>query len=136
MAEVSESPQKLVDQETIFEEVVQGLINTKLIDDARCIVSRWRYRAEYGYPIPSLQRDGALETIVPWLETHHVYSRGRFGLWKYEVSNQDHAFMQGVEIAERLINGRIEQTAFDAGYINGRKHPWPFDRWGTLNPKP
>jgi protoporphyrinogen oxidase len=133
MAEVSESPQKPLNSPTLFDEVVRGLINTKLIDDAQSIVSKWFYRAEYGYPIPSLRRDEMLQIVIPWLEARKVYSRGRFGLWKYEVSNQDHSFMQGVEIVERLINGRVEQTACDANYINARKHAWPFDRWVESN---
>jgi hypothetical protein len=33
-----------------------------------------------------------------------------FGGWKYEVSNQDHAFMQGVEALDRLISGKPETT--------------------------
>jgi hypothetical protein len=39
-----------------------------------------------------------------------VFSRGRFGAWKYEVSNQDHSLMQGVEVVNRLITGTAERT--------------------------
>ena len=39
-----------------------------------------------------------------------VLSRGRFGAWKYEVSNQDHSFMQGVEAVAHLLNGDREAT--------------------------
>lgn len=47
-------------------------------------------------------------------ESQGVYSRGRFGDWKYEVGNMDHSFMQGVEIAERILTGKTEIT------INGK----------------
>ena len=57
-----------------------------------------------------LSRDRALEIIQPALESLRIYSRGRFGGWKYEVSNQDHSFMQGVEIVDRLISGTPEVT--------------------------
>ncbi|MDB5295227.1 MAG: UDP-galactopyranose mutase, partial [Phycisphaerales bacterium] len=46
----------------------------------------------------------------PYLEQHAVYSRGRFGMWKYEVANTDHSLMQGVELVNRLILGEPEQT--------------------------
>jgi hypothetical protein len=129
MTEVSESPYKRVDQENLTERVIQGLLATRLIDRREDIVSTWRYRAGYGYPTPALDRDAALAEILPFFEKRSVYSRGRFGLWKYEVSNQDHSFMQGVELAERLLNGRPEITAADANLANSRKHPWPFAQW-------
>ncbi|KPK97172.1 MAG: hypothetical protein AMJ95_10525 [Omnitrophica WOR_2 bacterium SM23_72] len=129
MLEVSESRYKPVDQSRLLEDVIQGALNTKLISDRNQIVSTWTHRAPYAYPTPGLHRDEVLAELVPFFEKHDVYPRGRFGLWKYEVSNQDHSFMQGVEIVERLINGREEITAFDADYANSRKHPWPFERW-------
>lgn len=129
MAEVSESPQKPVNLQNLFEEVIQGLINTRLIENRDQIISRWEFHAKYGYPTPSLHRDEALSRIIPWLESYDVFSRGRFGLWKYEVSNQDHSFMQGVEIVERLVNGCEEITATDPNHANLKKHPWPFERW-------
>jgi len=48
-------------------------------------------------PIPSLERDAALDAIHPFLESRHVYSRGRFGAWRHEVGDMDHAVTQGVE---------------------------------------
>lgn len=129
MLEVSESEMKPVNQATLVEDVIQGALNTALIDKREEIVSTWSYRAEYGYPTPGLHRDEALAEIIPFFEMHDVFSRGRFGMWKYEVSNQDHSFMQGVEVAEYLVNGRKEITAFDASYANSKKHMWPFERW-------
>ena len=43
-------------------------------------------------------------------ESLGVYSRGRFGTWKYEVSNQDHSLMQGVEVINRLVRNEPETT--------------------------
>jgi protoporphyrinogen oxidase len=129
MAEVSESPRKPVDHARLLEQVIEGMLATRLIERREDIVSTWDYRAGYGYPTPGLARDAVLAEIVPSLESKNVYSRGRFGLWKYEVGNQDHSFMQGVEIVERLLKGRVEITAQDPNLANSRKHPWPFDVW-------
>jgi protoporphyrinogen oxidase len=129
MAEVSESPVKPVDQAHLMEQVIEGLLATKLIERREDILSTWSYRAGYGYPTPGLERDTVLAEMIPFFEKHDVFSRGRFGLWKYEVSNQDHSFMQGVEVVERLVNGSVEITAFDPNHANAKKHPWPFERW-------
>jgi protoporphyrinogen oxidase len=132
MAEVSESPYKPVDQKHLLEQVIDGLLATRLIACKEDIISTWKYRAAYGYPTPGLERDAALNEIIPYFEGKGVYSRGRFGLWKYEVSNQDHSFMQGVEVIDRLVNGRVEVTASNPHLANSKKHPWPFELWDTV----
>ena len=70
----------------------------------------WHRRLGHGYPTPSLGRDAALRVLLPALEARGVYSRGRFGAWKYEVSNQDHSFVQGVELVNRWLAGEPEVT--------------------------
>ena len=121
MCEVSESRYRPVNQQSLIDSVVDGAVATGLVKDARQILSRWSYRAAYGYPVPGLERDAALAQLLPEFERFGVYSRGRFGLWKYEVSNQDHSFMQGVELVERIVNGRREITSSNADVVNCQK---------------
>jgi protoporphyrinogen oxidase len=112
LTETSYSEFKPVDGSTIVEQTIQGLINAGLIkdEDQRDIVDTWVFDAKYSYPTPTVERDGILAEAIPFLESHDVYSRGRFGLWKYEVSNTDHSLMQGVELANRLVLGEPETT--------------------------
>ncbi len=110
MTETSESRQKPVDPSRIVEETVEGLLNTKIINSEHEIVSKWYYRAPYGYPVPSLARDEIIKTVMPELEKQNIFSRGRFGAWLYEVSNQDHSFMQGVEWADFALSAKPETT--------------------------
>jgi protoporphyrinogen oxidase len=133
MCEVSESRYQPVNQQSLTESVIDGALATGLVKDARKILSRWSYRAAYGYPVPGLQRDETLARLLPEFERFGIYSRGRFGLWKYEVSNQDHSFMQGVEIVERIVSGRAELTSVDADTVNSKKHPWPFELWSLTS---
>jgi protoporphyrinogen oxidase len=123
MTEVSESRCKPVDRDRLEDSVVRGLLATRLIDSAADIVDLWRYTADHGYPTPSLQRDQALEALLPALESRGIFSRGRFGAWKYEVSNQDHSLMQGVELIDRLVQGTEELTIWRPDFVNGTKRP-------------
>ena len=42
-------------------------------------------RLEHGYPTPTLARDDVLAEALPWLRERGIWSRGRFGSYKYEV---------------------------------------------------
>ncbi|MBL9000987.1 MAG: FAD-dependent oxidoreductase [Phycisphaerae bacterium] len=112
LCETSCSPHKPVDASTIVEETIRGLENAGLLEpgERRDIVSTWHYYADYSYPTPSVDRDEILAEVIPWLESRGIYSRGRFGMWKYEVANTDHTLMQGVELANRLVLGEKETT--------------------------
>ncbi len=109
MAEVSESPEKPVNIATVVDEVVSAFESCGFIDRAN-VVSGWHRRLEHGYPTPWLGRDEVLGEAEQALQAGGIYSRGRFGAWKYEVSNQDHSLMQGVEAVERILTGATERT--------------------------
>ena len=70
------------------------------------IVSRQLIDAPYAYPVPTLDRDAALDIIQPFLESHDVYFRGRFGAWKYEVGNMDHFLYRGLKLPNVFYTGQ------------------------------
>lgn len=121
MAEVSESPVKPVNQSRVLEDVLDGFRATGLMEPSSKVLSTWHRRLEHGYPTPSLRRDEALAELLPALMARGVYSRGRFGAWKYEVSNQDHSLMQGVEVVDHLVMGTPEPTLWYPNVVNGPK---------------
>jgi protoporphyrinogen oxidase len=124
MTETSESGKKPVNREKLVEETIQGVLNTKMLESRDQIVSTWHFTAHHGYPTPSVERDAALKEVLPALEKMDVFSRGRFGAWKYEVSNQDHSMMQGVEWANRVLHDIAEVTLNFPGTANAN--------WGKL----
>lgn len=118
MAEVCETSHRPVDARALRVEVLRALREDGLIDARSEVVSFWHRREEHGYPTPFLGRDALLAALLPGLERLRIHSRGRFGAWRYEVSNQDHSFMQGVELVERLLGVGEEVTLFDPARAN------------------
>ncbi len=112
LAETSYSEFKPFDGSTIVQETIDGLIRCGLLNEAdrEAIVDTWMFNAGYSYPTPTVERDAILGLAIPYLESQGIYSRGRFGIWKYEVSNTDHSLMQGVELVDRLISNKPETT--------------------------
>ncbi len=120
MAEISESPHKPVDVSRVVRDTLDGLEATGLARHAD-VHHTWHCRLEHGYPVPSLGRDRALGIILPALEARRVFSRGRFGAWKYEVSIQDHSLAQGVEVVDRWMTGAFEETLHAPEVVNARR---------------
>ena len=107
-------------EENLLKEIINALVNYELISREQ-VVSKYHHRLEYGYPVPFLRRKQLLTTIQPWLESKQIYSRGRFGGWRYEVGNQDHSFMQGVEVADFIMKRIPEETYPDPNRVNSMK---------------
>ncbi|EME42488.1 hypothetical protein DOTSEDRAFT_73354 [Dothistroma septosporum NZE10] len=120
MLEVSESSMKPVDQENLLKDCIQGLVNTEMIKADDEIVSTYHRRFDHGYPTPSLEREGVLKQLLPKLQEQGIWSRGRFGSWRYEVGNQDHSFMLGVEATDNIVNGAVELTLNYPDFVNSR----------------
>lgn len=109
MAEVSDSPWRPAPADPVGA-VEAGLVRAGLLPAGARVLSRFHRVLPHGYPVPTLDRDAHLARVHPRLEARRLWSRGRFGVWRYEVSNQDHAFMQGVEWAEARFAGGAEPT--------------------------
>ncbi|TIA26326.1 FAD/NAD(P)-binding domain-containing protein [Aureobasidium pullulans] len=122
MLEVSESKMKPVDSENLLKDCIQGLVNTEMLQPKDEIVSTYHRKFDHGYPTPSLKREGVLKELLPKLKDMDIYSRGRFGAWRYEVGNQDHSFMQGVEAVDAIVNGSVELSLFYPDFVNSRQN--------------
>src|SRR5579864_1102915 len=95
MCEASIPNGSAVDPDSAFDRLMAGLIRAGILEesDKKRIVSRYHRFVPYSYPIPTLDRDKALNVIQPKLLSERIYSRGRFGAWRYEIGNMDHSVM-------------------------------------------
>jgi len=109
MTETSYSDQKPEPRSGIEERVEEGLRASDVITGRPPVASIHVEDIEYAYPVPTLGRDSALEVIQPWLAQRQIFSRGRFGSWRYEIGNMDHAVKMGVDVARRLVAGSSEE---------------------------
>ncbi len=112
ITETSTSVWKPESRDTIVERTIEGLIASAILEesDRRLIVDKTLIEVPYAYPTPTLERDGALAELQPFLMSQDIYSRGRFGAWLYEIGNMDHSLMQGVEFVNHALLGERETT--------------------------
>ncbi len=103
-----------------MQDCIRGLVATEIILPRDEIVSTYHRKFDHGYPTPTLERDDVLDKVLPKLSRQGIYSRGRFGSWKYEVGNQDHSFMLGVEAVDNIVSGGIELTLNHHNVVNSR----------------
>ncbi|MBP7828544.1 MAG: FAD-dependent oxidoreductase [Kiritimatiellae bacterium] len=126
MTETSESATKPVRRETLVEDTLRALVEDGLLPDRTAIVSTAHRYLPQAYPTPFLGRDAVADPLLRAFEARGIYSRGRFGAWKYEVANQDHCFAQGYECVERLAadgGAEYEPTLFTPDVVNNRRNP-------------
>uniref|UniRef100_A0A0K0EUG4 Amino_oxidase domain-containing protein n=1 Tax=Strongyloides venezuelensis TaxID=75913 RepID=A0A0K0EUG4_STRVS len=95
-------------EKEIMEKTLRDLRSCGLVNELNKVVSKFYMVLQYGYPIPTLERNSELQKAHLIFEKHDIYSRGRFGSWKYEASNQDTAFTQGCEVIDKIIYGKEE----------------------------
>lgn len=108
LAEISHSEFKPEDRDTVVERTLEGMVNTRLLRESDLrdkVVDTHLIERDYTYPTPSLERDAVLRAAHPMLHALGIFSRGRFGAWRYEVGNMDHSVAQGVEWADRVVLG-------------------------------
>lgn len=82
--------------------MLSDLISVEIVDNQDQVYSTYYCLIPYGYPIPTLDRDDLVEKYKSVFEDLQIFSRGRFGQWKYELSNTDHCFEIGRQVVERL----------------------------------
>ena len=90
-------------------QVVAALRGVGLVPEGAAIASLHVETLPYAYPVPTLGRDAALAVIQLWLDAHGIYARGRFGTWRYEIGNMDHAVKMGIDVARRIVSGTPEE---------------------------
>jgi len=112
LTETSYSKFKPLPEGDFGKAVVDGLVAEGILQpsDLSKIETVFLIHAGHSYPIPSVDRNPALDTIHAYLEPLGIFSRGRFGSWKYEIGNQDHSLMQGVELVDRWLDGSEEKV--------------------------
>jgi protoporphyrinogen oxidase len=109
MTETAFSENRPVPRDGLEERVESALRGVGLAAGRPEVASVHVERIEYAYPVPTLGRDAALRAIQPWLMERRIFSRGRFGSWRYEIGNMDHAVKMGIDVAHRLLAGEEEE---------------------------
>ncbi len=105
MTETSFSGYKPEPRAGLEERVEAALRRTGVVAGDAEVASVHCETIPYAYPVPTRGRDAALAVIQPWLEARGIYSRGRFGAWRYELGNMDHATKMGIDVARALVGG-------------------------------
>jgi hypothetical protein len=116
MCEMSHRIGETPDSAKVMEKTIAGLIHAGILEEADRgrVVSRYYRSVEYSYPIPTLGRDRALSVLQPALMEKEIYSRGRFGAWRYEIGNMDHSVMMGAEAVNHILAGEKESVFYSS----------------------
>nr|XP_039271749.1 uncharacterized protein LOC120346149 [Styela clava] len=119
--EVSAGPLKTVSDATIMDEVVRDACLVGLLRPNDEIVSIHITEMTHGQPLPTIESEQKIDEALMWLQERGIYSRGRFGAFKYHLGDLDHCFIQGVEAVDHILKGDLERCLWSsANDINRR----------------
>lgn len=110
MTETSYSRYKDEPVDGLADRVEEGLRAAGVVEGSPDVLSMHVEDIPYAYPVPTIERDAALETMQPWLMKQEIYSRGRFGAWRYETGNMDHSVKMGVDAARWIVKKTPEEV--------------------------
>uniref|UniRef100_H2Z4P1 Amine oxidase domain-containing protein n=1 Tax=Ciona savignyi TaxID=51511 RepID=H2Z4P1_CIOSA len=103
LLEVSGGPLKTIDETTLVDDVIKGACSVGLLSEDAEIVSIHLTEMTHGYPLPTIGGYERVDEALSYLKAKDVWSRGRFGAFKYEVGDLDHCFIQGVEAVDNML---------------------------------
>jgi UDP-galactopyranose mutase len=100
-AEVSYSPDRPLDRESIVARVIDDLIRVRALGKNDPIVYRATRDIPYAYCIYDFKRKPAVRKVREWLQSEGIITAGRYGMWSYFWS--DESMMSGIQAAERAL---------------------------------
>jgi protoporphyrinogen oxidase len=109
LTETAYSAYKPEPRKGIEDRVEAALRAVGLVEGQPPVASIHVIDVDYAYPVPTIDRDAALRALQPWLMQHSIFSRGRFGSWRYESGNMDHAAKMGIDVARHIVLDEPEE---------------------------
>ncbi|CAK8676575.1 uncharacterized protein LOC143445060 isoform X2 [Clavelina lepadiformis] len=120
MMEISGGPLKSVNESTIADDAIRDACAVGLLKDDDEVVSIHLTEMTHGYPLPTINSVEKVDEALRWLKSKDIWSRGRFGAFRYEVGDLDHCFIQGVEAVDNMLKGIPEDCVFQTNVANNQ----------------
>ena len=100
IAEISTGPDKVPYRTDYKEWIAENLLTLGLVKDTSEIKRIDVLDKQFAYPVPSFKRNDIIDQIKVWLESHDIFTSGRFGEWAY--INSDEALYRGMLMGRKL----------------------------------
>jgi protoporphyrinogen oxidase len=98
--EVSVPSDETLSETTLQQQVLDGLRRCGILKDGDEILVCDVVRIDCAYVLYDLHRTEALNSILPYLHEHQIYSTGRYGAWEY--ASMEDAILAGKQAAESM----------------------------------
>jgi len=102
--EVSMKSNEKVDVVKIYSDIVNQLIETKIIDSEKQILFYNLLKIPHAYVVYDKHREKVLPYIFNILNKHKIYSIGRYGGWKYSYMTEN--IKDAVSTVEQILNNK------------------------------